>query len=263
MQADFCRKPGRVAQLGNVPCLHFVRRANRDQRARLFQGHQGERSSAAHIGSSHCFHMRQIARRRKLAKDACSLVMKEMQKTRAIDHGGIGIAVAIQIDPGKAAQAGNPGKRMHGSKRSIAIVSQHYRRPLVGTKQDVHIPIGFDIDRPRAGVGGMQQCRRQLGLRGHIRKRRWALLTLKANAAFAGQHQIHFEVVIEVDRQDGLGLKRLVRGAARERKSRACGQPYGMAIGYSYYGSAQLRSARWLRSNSMSFPRLVAESRDC
>jgi len=49
--------------------------------------------------------------------------MKEMQRARAIDHGSIGIAVPIQVDPGKAAQARNPSKRLYGGKRSIAVVS--------------------------------------------------------------------------------------------------------------------------------------------
>ena len=93
MQADFCRNPGRLAQLDNVPRLGLARAGNRDQRARLFHGYQGERSSAAYIGSSHCFDRRQIARRCKLAKDACPLVMKEMQKPRAIDQGGIEMCI--------------------------------------------------------------------------------------------------------------------------------------------------------------------------
>ena len=65
-----------------------------------------------------------------------------------------------------------------------------------------------------------------------------ALLAEEANAACPGQHQVGFEVVIEVDRQDGLGLKRLVRGSSRKWKGRAGGQPYGMAIGHGDYRSA-------------------------
>ena len=60
---------------------------------------------------------------RELAKYASSLVMKEMQRARAIDHGSIGIAITIQVDPGKAPQARNPSERLYRGKRSIAVVS--------------------------------------------------------------------------------------------------------------------------------------------
>ena len=52
------------------------------------------------------------------------------------------------------------------------------------------------------------------------------------------QYQISFEVVVEVDRQDGLGFKRLVRGSSREREDCTRGQPYAMAIGHGNYRSA-------------------------
>ena len=103
MQAHFFRQPRRVPQLGDVPL--FAGTGDRDQGARLFHRHQSERSRGAHIGDRHCFHPGQIAGQGKLLKDAASLVMEEMEHARAIDHGRIGIAVAIQVDPGQAAQA--------------------------------------------------------------------------------------------------------------------------------------------------------------
>ncbi len=111
--------------------------------------------------------------------------------------------------------------------------------PWMRAQQDVHIPIGLDIDGPGTGVGGMEQCRGQLGLGGYVGKGCWALLAQEANAAFASQYQVGFEVVIEVDGQDGLGLKRRIRGSSGKRKLCTRRQLYAVAVGYGDHRSAR------------------------
>ena len=103
MQAHFSRERGRVPELGN----RSTPRASVIATSAPVSSTATRASVPAPLTSATvtAFTCGQIIRERKLAKYAASLVMKEMQHSRAIDHGGIGIAVAIQVDPGKAAQA--------------------------------------------------------------------------------------------------------------------------------------------------------------
>ena len=66
---------------------------------------------------------------------------------------GIGIAIAIEISPGKPAYAGNSVEGMNGQKCAISIISQDGRSAGFGPEHDIEIAVGFNIDRPRSGVG--------------------------------------------------------------------------------------------------------------
>ena len=89
---------------------------------------------------------------RALAELSLPLVHEDVKLARAIDDRGIGIAVAVEIGPGKSAHAGNSGEGMNRQKRSVAVVSQDSRHAVVRAQHDVEIAVGFDVHRPRAGV---------------------------------------------------------------------------------------------------------------
>ena len=82
-------------------------------------------------------------------------IHEDVKPARAIDDRGIGIAVAVEIRPGKPVHAGNSGEGMNGQKGSIAIISQDRRRAVFCAQHDIEIAVGFDVHRPRAGVAGI------------------------------------------------------------------------------------------------------------
>ena len=93
-----------------------------------------------------------IWRKRTLAELTLALVHEHMEPARSVDDRGVGIAVAVQISPGKAANARNSGKRMNVQECAIAVVAQNGRNAAVGPEYDIEVAIRLDVHRPGAGV---------------------------------------------------------------------------------------------------------------
>ena len=82
-----------------------------------------------------------------------ALIEEYSQAAGAVDHGRIGIAVAVQIGPRELTNARDPGKGMNRRKGAIAVVAEYSRLTALRAKHDVQIAIGLHVNRPCAGVG--------------------------------------------------------------------------------------------------------------
>ena len=122
---------------------------------------------------------------------------------------------------------------MNREKRVVAVISQHERQSLVRAEHDVEIAIGFNVDGPPASIGSIGHRFRQLGLRGYVGEHARAVLAKQTHAARARQHEISFEIVIEVDLQNSLGRGGDVGRSAGEEKRCLGGQMHFSAIGFS------------------------------
>ncbi len=149
-----------------------------------------------------------------------------MKPAASINDRGIGIAVAIKISPGKTAQPRHSGKGVNRQKRTIPVVSQDRGDAVVGAKHDVQIAIGFNVNRPRTGVGGIGYGLRQFGLSRHVTERTRTVLRQQPDSAVAGKYQIRLEVVVEVERQNPFGLRRHDGRAAGKREFRTTRQTH-------------------------------------
>ncbi len=103
-------------------------------------------------------------------KFAGAIVHEKMEATGAVDDGSIGIAVAIEVGPGKACHARNICKRLDGGEGAVSIVAQHLRHSLFCSHHDVQIAVGFDVHGPRAGVAGVEDGRRQFCEGAYVRE---------------------------------------------------------------------------------------------
>src|SRR5579871_511623 len=120
----------------------------------------------------------------------------------AVDQRDIGVAVAVEITPGKSPQAGDARERMQNDESAVPVISQHGWDAASCAEHDIEIAVRFDIYGPSAYIfagenmlGKFCRCR-------YIRERVGTVLAEEAKSTFAGQHQISFEIVIEVNRQN-------------------------------------------------------------
>ena len=126
MQADLLRE---IASLGNsgdfgeVPTLPLVVIGDPNDRTVPFDGQQIEHAILVGIGHSHCLNRRQTGRQRAFAELALPLIHKNMKSSLRVNDRGIGIAVSVEISPGKAAQARDSGEGMNIGEGSVAVVS--------------------------------------------------------------------------------------------------------------------------------------------
>ena len=89
----------------------------------------------------------------------------------SVNDRSVGIAVAIEIGPGKAAHARNSSEGMDREKCAVPVVSQNGRDAGAGPEHDIQIAIGFDIHGPRPGVGRVGDGLRKFGLSRHVAER--------------------------------------------------------------------------------------------
>ena len=110
---------------------------------------------------------------------------------------------------------------MNRRERTVAIISQNQRQPLLRAQHDIQIAVRFNVHRPRARVGSARQGLRQFRLRRHVGKLFRIVLPHQPHAARAGQHQVGVEVVVEINRQNPFGQRRRARSPAGKGKCRA------------------------------------------
>ncbi len=174
-------------------------------------------------------------------------IHEHVKLARAVDDRGIGIAVAVEISPGKTAHAGDSGKGMNGQERAVAIISQDRRRAVFCAEHDIEISVSFNVHRPRAGIAAIGYRFGQLGLCGYIGESSRAILSQQAHAAGAGQHQIGLEVVVEINWDDAFGHRRNAGSSARKGNRGASRQMHLAGIGHGHCGRAP--TAQRNRSN--------------
>ena len=163
-------------------------------------------------------------------------LMKTCKPARAIDHRGVGIAIAIEIRPGKLAQMPEiPAKGMNRQERAVAIIAQNCGQSVRCAQHDVEIAIGLDVHRPRAGVRRIESRTSAT----------WSAAVTSVNAPglswrnkrtppAPGKHQIGLEVVVEVDRQNAFRRRRDCSTLPGKRKCRASGQTHFPAVRFGH-----------------------------
>ena len=131
-----------------------------------------------------------------------------MKSSPRVNDRGIGIAVSVEISPGKAAQARDSGEGMNIGEGSVAVVSQDDGNAIARAEDDIEIAVGLDINRPRPGVMRIDHRPGQLGLSRHVGEPAGSVLAEQAHATGAGENQICLEIVVEVKRHNALGQRR-------------------------------------------------------
>ena len=159
VQAHLARKVGagvrHSCDLGGLPALSFVLVRNPEDSAVGLHRQQIENAVVVGVRHGHGFDGRQTRGQRALLELSLTKIHEDVQPARAIDDRGIGIAVAIQIGPGKPAYAGNSVEGMNGQEGSISIISQDGRSAGFCAQHDIEIAVGFNVHRPRSGVAGI------------------------------------------------------------------------------------------------------------
>ena len=130
-----------------------------------------------------------------------AIIMEYTQLSGAVDEGSIGIPIAIEVGPDELLDAGNARERMNRGKRAIAVVAQDCRRTGLSAEYNIEVAVGLDVHGPGTGVRRVENRSRELRLRSYIRELLWRVLSHEAHAASAGEHQVGFEIVVEVQRQ--------------------------------------------------------------
>jgi len=75
-----------------------------------------------------------------------------MQMVRSIDQSRIGIAIAVEVGPGKLTNARDAMKWVDWEKRTVAIVAQHGGRATSLSHHNVKIAVRLDVHSPGSRV---------------------------------------------------------------------------------------------------------------
>ena len=210
-------------------------------------------------------------------------VLEHVQVALRVEQHRIGIAIPIEVRPREASQIRNACKRLRLAPRPVAVVAQDDGRPAFFADDDVEIAVHFDVGGPGAhAVGGHRlvgACSRRRG----VTKRSVGLLEQQADAAGAGEHEIHPEVAVPVDRQRRAAERLRRTAASRKRESRSrsadsaqsrivCGvddrraRAFGRKRQYRYgwralLGAEQLRSRTTKRYRAATVSKWMAAGR--
>jgi len=147
-----------------------------------------------------------------------------------VDQGGVGVAVAVEVDPGELAEAADVWEGSGGGEGAVAVVAQERGRAGEGAEEDVEVAVGFDVDGPSAGVGGVEDRRGELGLGGDVGEVGGVFLAEEADACGTCEDEVGLEVEVEIDGEDALGGESGGGVAAGEREGCAGGEFEGGGV---------------------------------